>query len=135
MISSKVLLVADRAIRDSESGNLSIINILEDIVAESFPILIPRFTVVAFLLKDKNDDSKQTIKFHLKNNDNVLGEHIIKVDFKDKNLTRAIIELGSIPFKESGFAKFVLCTEDCKHEIDNYTINLSLREEISVKTD
>ena len=134
MITSKVLLVADRAIRDNETGNLSIINIIEDITAESFPILIPRLTIVAFIHKEQDDNSKPNLRFKLLNNETSIGDHSIKVDFREKNRTKAIIQLGTVPIREPGIAHFIL-TDAEGNEIDKYSINLNLREEIKVTTE
>ena len=131
MIRSKLFIVADRAIRDSDSGNLSIINILDDISAEAFPVIIPRLTIVGFVIKDSEDSDTPSLRFKLLNNEKTIGDHHIKVDFRGKNKTRAIIQLGGIPIPEPGELHFIL-TNEKEEEIDRYTINLRLREEIKV---
>jgi hypothetical protein len=132
MISSKLFLVAERVIRDSESGSISIINILDDIAAESYPILIHKVVAISYLQKTDTDSGKQTLQFQLFNNSTQIGDHQIKVDFRGKNHTKAIIELGGIPLSEPGKASFVLKFEET--ELNSYSINLVLREEIRVST-
>jgi len=135
MIKSKLFVVADRAIRDSESGNLSIINILDDVIAEAYPLLIARLTIIAFIEKTKKSaDNKINLKFIIKNNRLLIGNHTIKVDFRDKEKTRAIIQLNGVPFHEPGKAQFLLTTEEDK-EIDSFIVNLKLRNEIKVTTE
>lgn len=133
MISSKLFLVADRVIKDSETNNLSIINILDDITAEAYPLLIHKLTIVSFVTKEKEND-KVTLGFKVLNNDTKIIEHQIKVDFRGKNKTRAIIQLGVLPIQEAGQIHFIL-TDEQGNEIDRYSINLRLREEIKVITE
>ena len=134
MITLQSLLVADRAIRDSETGNLSIINILEDITAEAFPILIPRLTVVAFINKETNDDSTQILHLKICNNENIISNNQIKVDFREKNKSKVIIQLGTLPINELGKVHFILENIN-RVELERYSIGLKLREEITVTSE
>lgn len=133
MISSKLFLVADRVIKDSETNNLSIINILDDITAEAYPLIIHKLTIVSFVTKEREED-KVSLGFKILNNDTKIIEHQIKVDFRGKNKTRAIIQLGVLPIQEAGQIHFIL-TDEQGNEIDRYSINLRLREEIKVITE
>lgn len=133
MIRSKLLLCADRAIRDTDGGNLSIINILDDITAESFPVLIHRFSVINFLIKETAEDpDKPSIRLKVYNNDKIVGDHQLKIDFRGKLKTRSIIQLGGVPLTEPGQAHFII-TDNDGNEMDRYTINLHLRQAVVIQ--
>lgn len=132
MIRSKLLLCADKVIRDADGGSLSIINIMDDITAESFPVLIHRFSIINFLIRDTFEDlDKPIINLQIFNNDFLIADHQLKVDFRGKLITRSIIQLVGIPLTEPGQAHFVIIDNEQK-ELDRYSINLQLRQSIEI---
>lgn len=134
MIQSKFLICAEKAIRDADGGALSIINILDDIIAESFPVLIHSFAVIQFLVKSSPDDSdKPNIRLKVLNNETVLIDHLLKIDFRGKLKSRSIIQFGGLQIIEPGQAHFVLYNSD-DAEMDRYTLNLTLRQPTTLQT-
>ena len=130
MIDSKFILCAESVIRDAETNNISIINILESISAESYPIMIQRSALYTVLTREEGDDESPDLKFVLYNNDDVIKEHKLRVNFRGKNKTRTIIRLGGLPFDNPGEAHFAVFIDD--RELGRYSIELNLRDEVEV---
>ena len=82
MIQSKLLLCADKVIREADTGGVSIIGILDDIAAESFPVLIHRFSIINFLIKDEGDSEKPNLVLQVFNNEKMISTHQLKIDFR-----------------------------------------------------
>lgn len=131
MIESNLILCAEGVIRDAETNNISIFNILEELTAESYPILIQKSALFTVLTKEEDDPDKPDLKFLLFNNDELVNEHKLKVDFRGKTKSRTIIRLGGIPFHNPGKAHFKVIDSD-ENEIAKYSINLKLREDVEV---
>jgi len=126
-----MILVAENVIKDSDTSNISVINIYEDLTVESFPIIIQRLTIIIFLEKQQDDPDIFNTKLKVTNNQETLLNHEIKVDFRGKNKNRAIIRFGGIMFPNPGFVRFTVYDNDEK-EICFYNINLRIREDIKV---
>lgn len=133
MLKCNLLFVAEKAIIDRDNSNLSIINVFDDIAAESYPILFHNFTIIAYLEKDDTDtEDKQTVGFKMFNNSFQVVEQKIKIDFRGKHKSRAIIQFTGIPFNEPGKASF-LVMDAHENTIGEYSISLSLIEKVTVK--
>lgn len=133
MINSKFIIVGENIIKDAESNNISVINILEDISAESFPILIQKMAILIYFEKESHDDDKPTLVLKVSNNNKILVEHTIKADFRGKNKNRNIIKFGGILFPEPGDAKFeIIDTNNDNQIVCKYLLTLKLRTPVKV---
>lgn len=55
MIQSAVMFCAENVLHDSETNNMSVINIIDQINAVGFPVSIPRFTILNIFEKDTEE--------------------------------------------------------------------------------
>ena len=103
MITSPLMVCADRVIRDAQTNNISVINIIEGITPEGLPLFIQRFMIFAFLERNiKEDPSQIKCKVRIKISGNKLLENVIVVDFKDKERNRLIYEIGGLVIPTNG---------------------------------
>lgn len=130
MLTSKFILVAESVIKDSDLNSISILNIIEDIMVESFPIGIQKFAVVIFFDKDVNDPDTSSVTLVVKNNDNTLMNQSLRLDFKGKHRNRTIIRIGALIIPSSGTLSFSIIEGD--REVCSYAIPLQLRENVQV---
>ena len=113
MITSSLILCADRVIRDAETNNISIINILEEMTPEGLPLFIARVMIFALLHRDKEKDPSQikcTLRIGI--GDNRLLERELNVDFRDKGRNRTIINIGGLVISTSGILEASLFLEE-----------------------
>jgi hypothetical protein len=113
MITSSLMLCADRVIRDAETNNISAIGILEEITPEGLPLFIPRVMIFALLHRDKEEDPSQiecTLRIII--GDNKLLERKLVVDFKDTGRNRTIINVGGLVISTNGMLEVSLFLEE-----------------------
>ena len=126
MIKFEFLVCAETLIKDPEKDTFSAINILEDILAESYPFLIPQFNVL--LIASIIDEPSFTVKncnFKILNNSNELHNSILVIDFKNKDKANAKVTVNGLPVKEKG--KLVI-SFSCESQEISFTVNMKLRD-------
>jgi len=130
MIRSTLMAVSESIVKDSDSNSISILNIIEDVVLESFPIVMPKFATTVFFQKDGTDPDIFNLTLFVRNNNTLLIQHPMRLDFKGKTRNRAIVRFGGILLNEMGTLRFSV--EDGTSEICTYTISLTLRDNVQV---
>lgn len=103
MITSSLMICADRVIRDGTTNNISVINIIETISPEGLPLFIQRFMIFALLHRNKEEDPSQiqcTVRISI--GSNKLLERKLNVDFQDKERNRTIIDIGGLVIPTNG---------------------------------
>jgi hypothetical protein len=88
-----LFLACEAAIQDRDSNAVSIINVLEEISAAGFPIIVAKFTVVLTLQHEANDPDVAVITFHADLNQQRLFENPVQIAFQGRPRARAIINL------------------------------------------
>lgn len=109
MITSSLMLCADRVIRDAETNNISVIGILEGITPEGLPLFVPRLMIFALLNRDKEEDPSQikcTIRIGI--GDSKILEHELDIDFQDKARNRTIVNIGGLVISTNGMLEVSL---------------------------
>lgn len=105
----KSLTICQTCLVDSQSNNISFINLIEEIQAISLPITIPQVTAVIIVERDSETEN-ETELVELKasiNGDDILLQ-TINTDFKGKLRNRLILVLPGFPIKNTGVLKFVV---------------------------
>ncbi len=73
MVKAKICLLAETVIRDSVKSTMSVINIIEGLEAESYPIFIPHIDFFVLWEKDTGDKTKYSVDAKIKIEDEVLN--------------------------------------------------------------
>jgi hypothetical protein len=130
MLRFELLVCAETLMKDPERESFSAINILEDFTAEIYPTFIPKFNILlvtSSLLEGQ--ERIDNIDFYIKNNDNILYQNKISIDFKGKSKANTRIAISSLPIKEPGK---LTVTFSYGNEKISFAVNANLRENVTV---
>jgi len=112
MVQLKLVLCAESVIRDAETNNISVVNILEELGASAFPVVIPKLSTL-FLLERTEDDPQQidgTVIFVLDGEE--IGRAAIQGDFEDKLRNRLILVAQGVGLGRPGTLSVTLVLND-----------------------
>jgi Family of unknown function (DUF6941) len=110
MISCRVALVAEIVSRDAEVNTLTIVNVIEEVHAAAFPIVINRLTAL-FLLQRDAADAPVDARLRARLGDRELGTFPIALDFEDKLKTRVIATIRGLVVPGPGNVSVALETD------------------------
>ena len=96
MIRVRILLAADSVVRDASTNRLSVFNIHEQFRPTGFPVLVPRFTVLAVLDREPGDPETVPCRLKIVLEPDVLFDQPVEVNFSGENLTRALMEFQGL---------------------------------------
>lgn len=123
MITARLMTTAQGAVRDAQSNNISLFNIIQEIKAASFPIFFQRMFVVAFLEREADDPSSTQASLEIRIGANVLDDHSIDLNFGEKHKTRLVTEIVGLAIPQPGELKFTLKAGES--EIGSWSISIS----------
>ncbi len=120
------LIIAKTAIRDMETNNISLINILEQINASAFPLFLPEAHIVGVFIKEEGDDKEIGCELVVSVGAVQLMSTTIDLDFTNSNSCRIIMHINALPIPGPGEMKVKLNHGD--NLIGTYTVNVLQRE-------
>lgn len=112
MISVKLLLCAERVIRDAESNSITVVNLLEDFASPGFPLFIQNMCLFALTERQEDDAQDHQFLFKIHLNDNELVSLEVQSKFGDKLRHRNIINVSGFVIPNPGQLKLSLFHED-----------------------
>lgn len=80
-------IAANRVIVDSITNQVSIIDLFEQLKAPTFPVLVPRLTLLYYVSRDKGDPETKDLTVVCKLGDAEIFQVGVKVDFKGEDST------------------------------------------------
>jgi hypothetical protein len=103
MYSVKLTALAENVIRDGDRNNLSLINIIENVVTSNFPAVVPRMVSLWMLSREPDDPAKVTaFELVCSLGDEVQHQVSLEVNFNDRLATRALFTLDSYVLPHAG---------------------------------
>lgn len=90
------LLCGENIIRDVEGGQITIYNLLDDISAVGFPLLLSRFCIYFFSEKEAGDDDVQEIALSISNNDQIIFTNKVRVPFNQRQRSRSVVKFNGL---------------------------------------
>lgn len=110
MYTCHLAVLADNVIRDAVRNTITIVDLLEDVIVESFPIVFPRIIALWILERDLDDPEEFTGELIFQLDANELNKFAVGGNFKGKSRTRLIMTIGAFPLPNAGnlIAKFVV---------------------------
>lgn len=125
MLRTKMVLLAEAVIRDSQANTVSIINLIEGIGMESFPVLIPKVSVLGLFSRDDGDPSRVKVRFEavLATTRLFSGEGLL--DFEDKPNTRFILNVQGFVLTGPGQLRFSFYQDSKK--LGSYEVTVLLK--------
>lgn len=132
MIRSSLMLCANGVIRDAETNNISVFTIFENITPEGLPLLIPRFTVLAFLERDDSDPSEIKCSLLITLNEETILKQALDINFQDKKRNRTIVNISGLPIAKQGTLETSLWFND--NMLNRYKVDIKEPRRPKVET-
>lgn len=102
MITSKLTVCAESIVRDAETNTVSVFNVLEEIGAPTFPLTIPKLSVLFILERGADDPETIECVVTLTLKENELGGISGPVEFRGTLATRLIVVVEGTVLAEPG---------------------------------
>lgn len=122
MIKCNYLILSEWIALDQITWLASIHNVLEKISSPNFPFVVNKIAMLAFFERKPNDDYTYEIQWKLFNNESLLKEDKVTVDFKDRLKHKRVNIFQWIEIKEEWELRLSVY-HDWK-EINRYTIEV-----------
>lgn len=112
MLNVYFAIAANRVIVDSVSNQVSIIDLFEQLKAPSFPVLIPRLTLLYYVSREKGDPEVRDLSVVCKLSDVEILQANVQVDFKGEDSTRIILGIDGLTLAGAGMFQASLMDQD-----------------------
>jgi hypothetical protein len=96
------------AVQDSRTATISLFNLVDELTALSFPVVIPKLTIVAILAREAEDPDRPETRVRGTLNGNVLFDLIMGIEFQGKLRSRAIGEFQGLVLGAPGTLKITI---------------------------
>jgi hypothetical protein len=106
MIRSRYLICAQRIIRDAVDNRISVIDIFDDFVAQGFPLVLPRTSIIWVLEREAGDAQEVAGTVSVFLNDARLQDFNINTNFLDQTKARAILVVAGLVITGPGRLSF-----------------------------
>lgn len=123
MIKADMFLVASGVVRDVETSNVSVFNILDTITAGGFPVIIQKMYLYVKTSRAVDDPDIAECRLQVLINDKELVSTPMSLNFEDKTKNNAVMELNGLMIPRPGELRFVLCLNN-KDELGEYVIEI-----------
>ncbi len=124
MITSRLMLCAEGVVRDSESNNISVYNILERIQPAGFPVFIQRLFVLAFLDRLPTDPERFECVVRVTIGEVELTSLPGRVNFQGRTVARWIIQLQGLVIPNPGVLSITLLSGG--QRLSSYNIDVGV---------
>jgi hypothetical protein len=112
MLKAHFAIAANRAIIDSTTGQLSIIDVFEGIAAQSFPVILPKATFVFHFTKAPTDASVHDVVFRCRIDDLETFRVPVTINFDQGNAARSIIAIDGFVIQRAGTLNVALLANE-----------------------
>jgi len=123
LIRSRLFFCSDSASIDARTNALSAFHIIEQVNAPSFPVVIPRVSILCFLSREDADPSQVSLQLQIFSGDQKLFDGPVAIDFVQQRATRTILELNGMVVPSPVELRFVLVLE--KTVLDSWAITVN----------
>lgn len=122
MIRTRLFLCAESAVVDSIRNTLSAFHIMEQALAPSFPVVIPRVTVITSLTREPSDPDKLECTLTVRIGERQIYTGPLKLAFLQQMGARAIFEMQGMVVSAPGDLIFRLL--DGEKELANWSVSV-----------
>lgn len=124
----ELIICAEKILKEANSDNVSVINLMEDFYAESYPAFISKAALLIVGVKESGDTDNFSLPIKVKNNDKDIVTGNVAVDFMGKEKSNTIVNITSLPIQEEGSVNFIIYNKmDPPIEIGKYSIKTKNR--------
>lgn len=129
MIRPRLSTFAEQVIIDRQSNHLSLINVLEEFVFDTFPTILAKISLVNIIERDETDPEQLTGRLTIEMEGNRIVDQEIGVDFQGKLRVRNVTVFGGVPLAGPGKLTATLMMDDVV--LGTCFINVSSRPRIA----
>ena len=108
MIQVKLFLCADSAAIDMRTNALSAFQIIDQLHAPSFPVAIPRISMIASLTREATDPSDVTLQLQIHCGNQQLYAGPVQINFLQQLSARTIVDMHGLLVPAPGSLQFLL---------------------------
>lgn len=123
MLRSKLFVAAKDVVRDARTDSVSVFSILEGVTSEGFPFFIQQLALLSIWEKDEADPAVYELTLRVENNNQVLNEAPLRLQFEGTTRHRAITNISGLTVPEPGILRFVFIDEEGE-ELESYEITV-----------
>jgi hypothetical protein len=116
----KLLLCAQGVVRDADSNNVSIFNVLESLHSVGFPLFMQQMDILALLERTPEESSQHDMRFRVAVEETELVSAHLAIDFEDKPRNRAMVHVQGLVVPNPGTLTVTAYLNDV--EIGDYSI-------------
>jgi hypothetical protein len=102
MIKPSLSIGAESVVIDGATNAVSLMNVIEEIRAAQFPVLIQKLALLFVLERTESDPGRPEAHLQISLSDKPLGGLKVLVDFQSQLRTRCIINIAGIPVPRPG---------------------------------
>jgi hypothetical protein len=105
MLNVYFAVAASRVIVDSLTNQVTIVDLYEKLRATSFPVTVPRLTLLFYVSRDNSDPENQDLLLICELAHQVIFEVRVKLEFKGEDTTRIVLGVDGLSLPSSGTLK------------------------------
>ena len=111
MLNVYFAVAANRVIVDSVTNQVSIIDLFEQLRATSFPVLVPRVTLLFYVSREQGDPEVQDLNLVCELAHKVIFEVQVRLDFKGEDSTRIVLGVDGLTLHSPGLLQAKLMND------------------------
>jgi hypothetical protein len=116
MLKFKNIIVSESCSVDKDTGSLSLFNILRNVGATSYPLMIQRLVITAILERALSDQTNGNVDFQIKQCGTIDFQKSVPYLFNiNTQSTQLIIRLNGFIVKQPGDIEFIVKTGDVQN--------------------
>jgi hypothetical protein len=112
MIRCKLCVLAENVVQDSQTNNISVFGIFEEIVPQGFPFFLTKIAFFALWERDSTDSETYVAEFSVTLNDQRLHTASININFTGARRHRSIVNIQGFVIPQPGQLVFTLRIQD-----------------------
>jgi hypothetical protein len=120
VIQSKLFLCSESAAIDARTNTLCAFHIIEQFNAPSFPFVVPRVAILAFLSREEADPSIFQLRLQIFSGVQELFDGPLSVNFAHQLSSRTVVDLNGLLVPAPVQLRFLLLNED--HVLDSWSV-------------
>ena len=124
MLNVYFAIAANRVIVDSMTNQVSIIDLFEQIKSPSFPVFIPKITLLYYVSREAGDPSSKDLLVKCKLDEEDIFNVKVQLDFKQEDSTRIVLGIDGLTLPKAGMFKAVLMDQDVELGVLDLAVEL-----------
>ena len=112
MIRARLLLCSESVLQDELTNLLSLVNLIEEVSAPRFPVVLPRFAILVLLERDPTDPAEYPCHLRLNLADDLTAQAPIQVKFGAALVHRVVVRSHGVGIPHEGLLTLSFVTGD-----------------------